>query len=98
MSNPKPVYTIQMDGDAWCATNADFENLQESIAGFGSNPQKALEELLVAEYTAEEERRTKIREWHCSNCDRHFSLRTSHDAAPCPECKCGKQYVSERGR
>ena len=35
--------TIQMDGNAWCATREGFINLQESNAGFGMTPQEALE-------------------------------------------------------
>lgn len=33
---------LYMDGDAWCATRSDFENLQESPAGFGSTALEAL--------------------------------------------------------
>lgn len=28
-------FALSMDGDQWCATRADFMNLQESPAGFG---------------------------------------------------------------
>lgn len=31
-----------MDGNAWCATRADFENLQESPSGFGDTALAAL--------------------------------------------------------
>lgn len=33
---------IFRDGDAWRATRADFVNLQESAAGFGSSPLEAM--------------------------------------------------------
>jgi hypothetical protein len=34
-----------MDGNAWCATKSDFENLQESPAGFGDTAREALSAL-----------------------------------------------------
>lgn len=33
---------LYMDGNAWCATRNDFENLQESPAGFGDTAREAL--------------------------------------------------------
>jgi len=36
---------LYMDGDAWCATRTDFENLQESPAGFGDTARAALASL-----------------------------------------------------
>lgn len=36
---------IGMDGDQWCATREDFENLQESLAGFGNTALEAMAEL-----------------------------------------------------
>jgi hypothetical protein len=33
------------DGDAWCAVYDDFINLQESVAGFGNNPDDAVNNL-----------------------------------------------------
>lgn len=35
------------DGDSWCATRADFVNLQESPVGFGDSPKAAVEALLA---------------------------------------------------
>ena len=39
---------VYMDGNAWCATRSDFENLQESPAGFGASVVEALTELARA--------------------------------------------------
>lgn len=39
---------LYMDGNAWCATRGDFENLQESPAGFGETARGALTELAKA--------------------------------------------------
>jgi hypothetical protein len=39
---------LYMDGNAWCATRKDFENLQESPAGFGDTAREALAELAKA--------------------------------------------------
>jgi hypothetical protein len=36
---------IKKDGNMWCAFYDDFINLQESPAGFGETPQKAVDEL-----------------------------------------------------
>lgn len=36
---------LKMDGDAWCAHFSDFENLQESQAGFGGDCLEALADL-----------------------------------------------------
>lgn len=33
------------DGSAWCAVFADFQNLQESVAGFGGRPMDAVAQL-----------------------------------------------------
>lgn len=37
--------TLQLDGNAWCATGPGFENLQESPAGFGDTKLEAMAEL-----------------------------------------------------
>jgi hypothetical protein len=47
---PRPEWwdeniNVFMDGNAWCATYDDFQNLQESIAGFGDTPSEAVKEL-----------------------------------------------------
>lgn len=39
-------YIIELDGNEWCATDSNFINLQESIAGFGKTPLEALKNLL----------------------------------------------------
>lgn len=39
-------YEIFKDGDQWCATYSDFENLQESPAAFADTPELALKELI----------------------------------------------------
>ena len=36
---------VYMDGDKWCAVGPDFINLQESPAGFGTNPREAAADL-----------------------------------------------------
>ncbi len=36
---------LSMDGDKWCATRVDFENLQVSPAGFGDTKLEAMAEL-----------------------------------------------------
>jgi len=36
-----PKTRVFRDGDAWCAVEADFVNLQESRAGFGASPEEA---------------------------------------------------------
>lgn len=36
---------VYMDGNAWCATRTDFDNLQESPAGFGATALQALSAL-----------------------------------------------------
>lgn len=33
---------VYMDGNAWCATRGDFDNLQESPAGFGGSALEAM--------------------------------------------------------
>lgn len=33
---------VFLDGNAWCATGAGFQNLQESPAGFGDSPAAAV--------------------------------------------------------
>lgn len=38
---------VKKDGNQWCATQADFINLQESPAGFGDSPKEAIEALLL---------------------------------------------------
>ena len=42
-------YLLCMDGNAWCATNPDFDNLQESPAGFGDSKLAAIKDLLEYE-------------------------------------------------
>lgn len=37
--------TLQLDGNMWCATRKDFENLQESPAGFGPTKLEAMADL-----------------------------------------------------
>lgn len=44
---------IFLDGNAWCATRDGFINLQESNAGFGNTPHKAVLDLI--EYESKEE-------------------------------------------
>lgn len=39
---------IKKDGVSWCARYDDFVNLQESVAGFGDNPQQAVDSLKLA--------------------------------------------------
>lgn len=41
---------VMRDGNAWMAFRPDFENLQESVAGFGDTQELALAELLKAEH------------------------------------------------
>ena len=41
-------YRIFKDGDQWCAVTNTFTNLQESPAGFGGYPMKALHNLNMA--------------------------------------------------
>lgn len=45
----KTSIIIEMDGDAWCAHRSDWINLQESPAGFGDNPTRAVAALLTEE-------------------------------------------------
>ena len=47
----KREYKIELDGKSWCATNQDFINLQESIAGYGNTPMVALQNLISLEPT-----------------------------------------------
>jgi hypothetical protein len=42
----KETYNLFMDGDRWCATLADFIDLQSSPAGFGATRLEALANLL----------------------------------------------------
>jgi hypothetical protein len=37
-----PIVRTFMDGNAWCAVNPDFINLQESPAGFGDDREAAI--------------------------------------------------------
>lgn len=39
---------LQIDGDSWCATRSDFQNLQESPSGFGDTALESLSELCKA--------------------------------------------------
>jgi hypothetical protein len=48
------TYQVFKDGSSWCAVGADFINLQESDAGFGSTPVEALEDLLDIEASREQ--------------------------------------------
>lgn len=50
-SGPAPKWwetqiNVFRDGDAWCATEDGFVNLQESRAGFGKTPDEAVTELM----------------------------------------------------
>jgi hypothetical protein len=38
---------VYLDGKSWCATKADFINLQVSPAGFGRSPQEAVDNLAL---------------------------------------------------
>jgi hypothetical protein len=40
---------VYLDGNAWCAVRDGFINLQESTAGFGDSPRKAVEDLIKNE-------------------------------------------------
>lgn len=42
----KITIVIEKDGDMWCAHDTDFENLQESRAGFGKTPEEAVHDYL----------------------------------------------------
>jgi len=47
---PRPEWwdeniNVFRDGNAWCATYDDFRNLQEDVAGFGSTPNEAVNDL-----------------------------------------------------
>lgn len=44
-----PKIRYCMDGNMWCATRADFINLQESNAGFGETKEAALVDLEIQE-------------------------------------------------
>ena len=49
-AGPKPDWwntdiRVFLDGNAWCATGAGFQNLQESPAGFGDSPATAVADL-----------------------------------------------------
>lgn len=45
---------LELDGNAWCAHRKDFENLQESPAGFGDTKLEAMAELChTLEYKAD---------------------------------------------
>lgn len=37
---------VYKDGGLWCAVGPNFENLQESEAGFGETPQQAVDRLI----------------------------------------------------
>lgn len=45
-SIPDSAVCIYMDGNAFCCVFGDFENLQESPAGFGDDPSEAFVDLL----------------------------------------------------
>lgn len=40
--------SLDLDGNAWCATGPGFENLQESLAGFGETKLEAMANLAKA--------------------------------------------------
>lgn len=40
-----PTVNVFIDGNKWCATFLDFDNLQESPAGFGDSPHEAVKAL-----------------------------------------------------
>ncbi len=44
-SKGEPVFRLFRDGDQWCATFADFVNVQESQCGFGARAVDALADL-----------------------------------------------------
>lgn len=44
-----------MDGDSWCAVHPDFQNLQESAAGFGATREAAIEALRLAHQSTAEQ-------------------------------------------
>ena len=44
-SIPHNAICTYMDGDSWCAVFGDFENLQESPAGFGGTVESAVKNL-----------------------------------------------------
>ena len=59
---------VYMDGNKHCATLPNFENLQESPAGFGDTPRLAIEGLLydlidlnISGMTIEEKCKSKLR-------------------------------------
>jgi len=54
------MYTVQLDGNSWCATGKGFKNLQESPAGFGDSPVVALENLILEEGEIEIRRRVGL--------------------------------------
>ena len=90
-------YRVFMDGAAWCATGAGFENLQESDAGFGDSPLAALGALIVLQGEKEARRCEGIRDWKCNCCQTEFSRRAPQNKPPdCPRCKAYDQYVFER--
>lgn len=45
---PQAKPHLKMDGNQWCATGPGFTNLQESPAGFGDTPEKAIADLQKA--------------------------------------------------
>lgn len=46
-------FVVYKDGTQWCVTRLNFQNLQESSAGFGGSIGEAMCELKLAEHTAE---------------------------------------------
>jgi hypothetical protein len=46
MNNNEIIIDLSMDGDMWCAVFRDFQNLQESPAGFGKTRKEAVIELI----------------------------------------------------
>lgn len=91
------VYSVQMDGDHWCATGDGFINLQESIAGFGKTPDQAVVQLRIAEVEQEKERCLRtVRKWKCSCCNTEFHQRVFFAETPhCLHCTGRHQYVTE---
>ena len=91
------MYQIYKDGNAWCAVTDGFVNLQESIAGFGSDAVTALQNLLAILEDEEKKRCCEMRRWECGNCNTRFMRGNiaPSERPGCIKCKGGGQYVSE---
>lgn len=66
---------VKLDGDQWCAYRDDFINLQESISGWGSTPDKAVDDLIEHEIIV------------CPNCDKEISKKQLNENGLCGECE-----------